>query len=146
MKSIIEEIEEDKNNNSNNLTKADMYSPLVWAYIGDAVYELRVRERLIEKSYAKPHTLHLRSIKLVNAKKQARILEGLEETLTEEEKTIARRARNTKNFHVPKGTSVAEYAKSTALEAVIGYHNINGNEKRKEEILDKIIMLIEESS
>ena len=63
-----------------------MYSPLVWAYIGDAVYELRVRERLIEKSYAKPHTLHLRSIKLVNAKKQARILEGLEETLTEEEK------------------------------------------------------------
>mgnify|MGYP000974940598 CR=1 FL=1 len=109
-----------------------MYSPLVWAYIGDAVYELRVRERLIEKSYAKPHTLHLRSIKLVNAKKQARILEGLEETLTEEEKTIARRARNTKNFHVPKGTSVAEYAKSTALEAVIGYHHINGNEKRRD--------------
>ena len=42
--------EEDKEKN-NNLTKADMYSPLVWAYIGDAVYELRVRERLIEKSY-----------------------------------------------------------------------------------------------
>ena len=115
-----------------------MYSPLVWAYIGDAVYELRVRERLIEKSYAKPHTLHLRSIKLVNAKKQARILEGLEE--------IARRARNTKNFHVPKGTSVAEYAKSTALEAVIGYHHINGNEKRKEEILEKIISLIEQNN
>ena len=120
-----------------------MYSPLVWAYIGDAVYELRVRERLIEKSYAKPHTLHLRSIKLVNAKKQAKILEGLEETLTEEEKTIARRARNTKNFHVPKGTSVAEYAKSTALEAVIGYHHINGNEERKGEILEKIIEIIE---
>jgi len=117
-----------------------MYSPLVWAYIGDAVYELRVRERLIEKSYAKPHTLHLRSIKLVNAKKQARILEGLEETLTEEEKTIARRARNTKNFHVPKGTSVAEYAK------FLGYHHINGNEKRKEEILEKIIILIEQNN
>ena len=123
-----------------------MYSPLVWAYIGDAVYELRVRERLIEKSYAKPHTLHLRSIKLVNAKKQARILEGLEEILTEEEKTIARRARNTKNFHVPKGTSVAEYAKSTALEAVIGYHHINGNEERKEELLEKIIEIIEENN
>ena len=123
-----------------------MYSPLVWAYIGDAVYELRVRERLIEKSYAKPHILHLRSIKLVNAKKQARILEGLEETLTEEEKTIARRARNTKNFHVPKGTSVAEYSKSTALEAVIGYHHINGNEERKEELLEKIIMIIEENN
>ena len=61
-------------------------------------------------------------------------------------KTIARRARNTKNFHVPKGTSVAEYAKSTALEAVLGYHHINGNENRKEEILEKIIEIIEENN
>ena len=61
-------------------------------------------------------------------------------------KTIARRARNTKNFHVPKGTSVAEYAKSTALEAVLGYHHINGNENRKEEILEKIISLIEQNN
>ena len=84
--------------------------------------------------------------KTCKCKKQARILEGLEETLTEEEKTIARRARNTKNFHVPKGTSVAEYAKSTALEAVFGYHHINGNENRKEEILEKIISLIEQNN
>ena len=61
-------------------------------------------------------------------------------------KTIARRARNTKNFHVPKGTSVAEYAKSTALEAVLGYYHINGNENRKEEILEKIISLIEQNN
>ena len=47
---------------------------------------------------------------------------------------------------MPKGTSVAEYAKSTALEAVLGYHHINGNENRKEEILEKIISLIEQNN
>jgi hypothetical protein len=47
---------------------------------------------------------------------------------------------------VLKGTSVAEYAKSTALEAVLGYHHINGNENRKEEILEKIISLIEQNN
>ena len=45
-----------------------------------------------------------------------------------------------------KGISVAEYAKSTALEAVLGYHHINGNENRKEEILEKIISLIEQNN
>ena len=47
---------------------------------------------------------------------------------------------------MPKGTSVAEYAKSTALEAVIGYHHINDNEERKEELLQKIIEIIEENN
>ena len=47
---------------------------------------------------------------------------------------------------MPKGTSVAEYAKSTALEAVIGYHHINGNEERKEELLQKIIEIIEKNN
>ena len=94
-----------------------MYSPLVWAYIGDAVYELRVRERLIEQSYAKPHTLHLRSIKLVNAKKQAKILEGLEETLTEEEKTILK---------------ISMYLKAQALQTM-------QNQRHLKQFLDIII-------
>lgn len=127
----------------NSISKADKYSPLVWAYIGDAIYELKVREYLIEKSHAKPNTLHLRSIKIVNAKKQAELLEKIEVHLTEEEKDIARRARNTKNYHLPKGATIAEYSKSTALEAVIGYNHINGNNDRNEQIMKIIIENIE---
>ena len=43
--------------------------PLVWAYVGDCVYELYVREELINKTKMKPHKLHIEAIKYVKAEK-----------------------------------------------------------------------------
>ena len=114
-------------------------SPLTWAYIGDAVYELHIRENLVNKTKLKPHKLHLESIKYVKASAQARILHEIEEDLTEEEKEIVRRTRNTKNHHLPKHTEVNEYRYATAFEGLIGYLYLTKQEERLKEILKKCI-------
>ena len=68
----------------------NLLSPLTWAYIGDAVYELYIRTNLVNKTKLKPHKLHIESIKYVKAKAQADILKELMEILTDEEKDISR--------------------------------------------------------
>lgn len=113
-----------------------MLSPLVWAYVGDSVYELFIRTMLINNSNAKPHKLHMESIKYVKAKAQADILKKISENLTEEEKDIVRRGRNTENHHVAKNANVAEYAQSTAFEALIGYLYLSRQDERLKEILN----------
>lgn len=94
-------------------------SPLTWAYIGDAVYELYIRKKLIENTRLKPHKLHLESVKHVKAAAQAETLRKIEENLTEEEKEIVRRTRNTKNHHLPRNSNVNEYMYATAFEGLI---------------------------
>ena len=112
-----------------------MLSPLVWAYIGDSVYELFIRTKLVNSSNAKPHKLHIESIKYVKAKAQADILSKIENKLTEEEKDIIRRGRNTENHHVAKNSNVADYSKATAFEALIGYLYLSKQDERLKEIL-----------
>ena len=96
--------------------EVNMMSPLVWAYIGDAVYELYIRESLVNNTKLKPHKLHIESIKYVKASAQAEILKSIEEELTEREKEIVRRGRNTKNHHLPKNAEINDYMYSTAFE------------------------------
>lgn len=114
----------------------NMLSPLVWAYVGDSVYELYVRVHLTNTSNAKPHKLHLESIKYVKAKSQADILEKIKENLSEEELEIVKRGRNTENHHVAKNASVADYSQSTGFEALIGYLYLTKNDERLKEVLD----------
>ncbi|MCI9039765.1 MAG: Mini-ribonuclease 3, partial [Clostridia bacterium] len=87
----------------------------------------------------KPHELHIKAIKYVKAKAQADILQKLEEILTEEEKDIVRRGRNTQTHHIAKNASVQEYMYSTAFEALIGYLYLTKQDERLSEILNKII-------
>lgn len=114
-------------------------SPLVWAYVGDSVYELYVRTYLVKTTKLKPHQLHIETIKYVNAKAQAKILEKVKEFLTNEELDIVRRARNCENHHLPKNTDIMEYRQATALEGLIGYLYLLGREERLKEILDKCL-------
>ena len=111
-------------------------SPLVWAYIGDSVYEQYVRNYLVTNTKYKPHKLHIEATKFVKAAAQAKILQQLEEVLTEEEKEIVRRARNTKNHHLPKNSNVQEYMYATAFEGLIGYLHLSKNTTRLNEILE----------
>ncbi len=122
-----------------DLQDAKMLSPLVWAYVGDSVYELFVRTKLTNASNAKPHKLHIESIKYVKAKAQADILKRISDSLTEEEKDIVRRGRNTENHHVAKNSNVADYSQSTAFEALIGYLYLTKQDERLEEILNMCI-------
>jgi len=114
----------------------NMLSPLTWAYVGDAVYELYIRTNLVNKTKLKPHKLHIESIKYVKAKAQANMLKSIEEQLSDEEKNIVRRARNAENHHLPKNADVADYMYSTAFEGLIGYLYLTKNDKRLKEILE----------
>ena len=122
-----------------DINDAKLLSPLVWAYVGDSVYELFVRTKLTNKSNAKPHKLHIESIKYVKAKAQADILKKIQDNLTEEEKDIVRRGRNTENHHVAKNANVADYSQSTGFEALIGYLYLTKQDERLEEILNMCI-------
>ena len=115
-----------------------MMSPLTWAYIGDCVYELYVRQELINKTNLKPHKLHIEAINYVKASKQAKILKGIMDKLTEEEQDVVRRGRNSENHHLPKNASVEDYMYSTAFEALIGYLYLSRQDERLKEILGLI--------
>lgn len=122
-----------------NIGKINTMSPLTWAYIGDAVYELYIRQYLIETTNLKPNKLHKEAIKYVRAKSQAQILELLQECLTREEQEIVRRSRNTQNHHLPKNANPTDYMYATAFEGLIGYLYLSGQKNRLDEILNKCI-------
>ena len=121
------------------LQDVKMLSPLVWAYIGDSVYEMFIRNELINRSNAKPHKLHVESIKFVKAKSQADTLNKIKEKLTDEELDIVRRGRNTENHHMAKNSNVADYSQATAFEALLGYLYLTKQDERLEEILEMCI-------
>lgn len=116
-------------------TEAKSLSPLVLAYVGDAVYELYIRSKLVEKNLAKVHDLHQMAVKYVQAAGQAEIIHSWEGSLTEEEKEIVRRGRNAKGA-VPRHSDMADYRYSTGFEALIGFLYLAGREARLLELLN----------
>jgi len=115
-------------------------SPLIWAYVGDSIYEVFIRTHLINTTNMKPHKLHIEAIKYVKASSQAEMLNKIYDELTEEEKDIVRRGRNTENHHLPKHANVQDYMYSTAFEALIGYLYLTKQNSRLAEIFKKIII------
>lgn len=115
-----------------------MLNPLVWAYIGDAVYEVYVRSHIISEGIKNAKDLHRASIKYVKAGEQARILDSISSTLSEEEQNIVRRGRNTKTHHIPKNAEVIDYRLATAFECLIGYLFLMKRYERLDEIMKNI--------
>lgn len=122
-----------------NVAEVNTMSPLTWAYVGDAVFELLIRTHLINKTRLKPHMLHIEAIKYVKADAQVEILRRIEKELSMEEMEIIRRGRNAQNHHVPKNATVEEYSYATAFEALIGYLYLTKQDQRLKEILDMCI-------
>ncbi|WP_047981992.1 Mini-ribonuclease 3 [Ornithinibacillus contaminans] len=118
---------------------------LALAYMGDAIYEVYVREHLLQTGAVKPNQLHNEAITFVSAKAQATVLlKWLEDGyLSAEEERIVARGRNAKSGSVPKNTSVQTYRYSTALEALIGYHYLSKNEARLQQLLKAAIQFLE---
>ena len=111
-------------------TRARMLNPLQLAYIGDAVWELLVRSRIIYKGRSARH-VHKDAVACVNAHAQSEALHRIEAMLTEAEADIARRGRNAHAHHAaPKNQDAADYRAATALEALIGYLYLTGQEVR----------------
>lgn len=114
---------------------------LVLAYLGDSIYEILIREYLIHQNICKVDELQKEAVKYVSAKAQSNFLKELEENnlLTEEEINIVKRARNHKGSRHPKNTDIVTYKRSTGLEALFGYHYLNGNFERIKKLITKMI-------
>jgi len=117
--------------------KANNLSPVVLAFVGDAVYSLFVRERLVFTSDLKSGELNKLATKEVNATAQAEFIREIMPLLTEEELSIFKRARNTKKKTKAKSATVTDYNASTGFEAVIGYLYITGETERLNYILNR---------
>lgn len=114
---------------------------LTLAYIGDAIYELLIRDYLIHKGTYKVNDLQHMAIKYVSAKSQSMYLEKIISLsiLTDEEKEIILRARNNKASRHPKNTDILTYKHATALEALFGYLYLEKDEKRINLLLEQIV-------
>ena len=113
----------------------------VLAYIGDAVYEQKVREYLISRKIANVNDLQKEAVNYVSCSSQAKILDMLllQQIFTEEELYTINRARNYKPKSKPKHADIVIYKKATALEALFGMLFLNKDIKRIDFIFKKII-------
>ena len=113
------------------------------AFIGDSVHTLFVREYCLNNPHKKIENYHNLSALYCKASSQAKALEYLHESLTDEEKEIVRRGRNAKPKHQAKNASGAEYSHATAFEVLIGYLYLSNQNERLNEILTLSIQAIE---
>lgn len=111
-------------------------SPLTLAFIGDSVYEMFVRTKILSMGNRPANELHKIAVGYVKAKAQATAAHKILETLSDAELEIYKRGRNTNIHTVPKNADMADYRHATALEALIGYLYIKGEEERLSEILN----------
>jgi len=127
---------------SNKIERPGDLPVLVLAYVGDAVYELAVREYLISTGLVKVNRLHNETVKYVNAGAQAKVLHMLEGMFTADEAAVVRRGRNAKSPHTPRSAGMIEYRRSTALECLIGFLYLKGETGRLAEIMDAALEAI----
>ncbi len=124
------------------MIKFEEINILTLSYVGDAVHTLFVREKVVNKINLKAGDYHTICIKFCKASAQAKVLDEIFVELTEEEKNIAKRARNAKG-HKAKNASLEDYKKATAFEALVGFLYLSENKNRLNYLLEKSFNLIE---
>lgn len=116
-------------------------TPVTLAWIGDAIYSLKVRRHLFAKGLRNSKQLQKSSAAYCSAFGQARVLEKLEPELTEDELEIVRRGKNAHVKTLAKNQDPKDYLKATALEALFGYLDLYGEPERMEELLERCMKL-----
>lgn len=114
---------------------ASQYSPLVLAYIGDAVYELLIRTKVINHGSMQVNKMHKKSASLVKAETQANIIKAIQEDLTEEELAVYKRGRNAKSATTAKHATMIDYRMATGFEALVGYLYLQARHDRLLELI-----------
>ena len=112
-------------------------SPLVLAYVGDAVWELFVRSQLVAELGAdsRVNELHGLAKQAVNAESQAAMVHDLMDYLDDDERDVVRRGRNARPGHVPRTSGPADYRYATGFEALLGFLYLTGRTRRLGEVL-----------
>ena len=112
---------------------------LILAYVGDAVFSLHVRSAMLSVESNKVQLLHTLLARMASAPMQARALYELETAgLNDQEQAVVRRGRNAKG-RIPHNSTVAEYRSSTALEALLGYLYLSGQQEKLQQILGQTV-------
>lgn len=118
--------------------EASLYNGLALAYIGDAVYELRVRKHVMARGLTKVNGLHVASVKYTKGEAQASVIRYFKENniLTEEELDYYKRGRNSNVGKVRKNISRIDYLEGTGFEALIGFLHLSGRVERMNHLID----------
>lgn len=111
------------------------YSPLTLAYIGDAVFDLIIRSVIVNRGNTAVNKLHKQASSIVKAPTQAMLADAVMDSLTEEEKEIYKRGRNSKPHTKAKNASTMEYLEATGFEAVLGFLYLKGDMERAMELV-----------
>lgn len=115
------------------------------AYLGDAVYEVFIRQHLLSKGMSKPTKLQRTATHYVSAKAQAALIDLMkaDAILTPDEWTYFKRGRNANSHTHAKNTSVMTYRISTGFEAMMGYLQLAGKQERLAELAQWCIKQVE---
>ncbi len=111
-------------------------SSVTLAFIGDAVYSLYVRKKLVFDKDEKGAVLNKKASDTVCASAQANFIDKILPVLTEEEVEVFKRARNTKKGTRAKHATVGEYNKATGFEALVGFLYLTGQNERLNYLLN----------
>ena len=112
------------------------------AYLGDAVFELLVREKLLRDGVP-VSKISKRAKDYVSATAQSKMYHEIFDELTEEEQAIAKRGRNLHSTSRAKNAAVSEYRHATGLEAVFGFLHEKGDDVRLGEVFERCITSVE---
>ena len=125
---------------------AELYNGLTLAYIGDAYYELLIRNKLIKKGYGKVNDLHKKCIKYTSGEAQSGFIMQMinDGFLTEKEIEILKKGRNCNANHSKKNLDLQKYQKATGFEALIGFLYLENDLKRIDELISFIDELVKE--
>ncbi len=119
------------------------YSPLALAYMGDAVFDILVREFVLAKGNMPANKLHKIAKGYVNAASQAKMYMHLEQIATEEELAVLKRGRNAKSYTTAKNQSVTDYRHATGLETLFGYLYLKGDKDRITKLFEECLAVID---
>ncbi|GAB6085521.1 Mini-ribonuclease 3 [Alkaliphilus crotonatoxidans] len=134
-----------KGNTIKTEQEVKMMAPLVLAYMGDAIFEVFIRNYLIQTMTVSVNALHKTATKYVKAKAQAEIVHALEPQLSEEEWGIVKRGRNQKSATVPKNAVLSDYRYATGFEALLGYLFYRGEVERLLALMIRSVEIINEN-
>ena len=115
------------------------YGALALAYMGDCVYEIKVREHLMKQANMPVNMLHRKAKGYVSAAAQSAFADKILPLLTEDEKNIFKRGRNAKPHTTPKNMTLSDYKKATGLEALFGYLYLSEKQERIDEFMEIIL-------
>lgn len=132
-------------NTTNKANTINTTNTTVLAYLGDAVYELKIREMLIDREESlRANNLHRKATRYVSARGQATAVKNLmKDILSDEELSLVKRARNHKTSSHPRGADPVEYKLATGFEALIGELYLKGEMDRIDEIVKIAVNIID---